>query len=439
VSLLILPDWLVTTPTELPREGWGLRVLDGKVDSVGPHRELVARHPTDEVFAASGKVVMPGFVDAHIHLYGVLAHGIPLLEAPDGFWSFLRDFWWPKVEDALDQEMIGAATDWVCGELLRSGTTTFLDILEAPKAIPEALMVQRAVVESRGIRGILSFEATERISPENGRLGLEENARCIEEGRRRPGLVSGLMSYHTSFTCSPGFIKETFERAAELDVPCHAHCNEGSHEADWCLEHYGKRTIEFYDDLGVLTPRFLASQCVQLSDRERALIAERGVRAAHMPLSNCEVGGGIAPVPEMLDAGVTIGLGSDGYINDFYQVLRGAFLLHKARLRDPGVMPAARVLHMATQGGATALGLSGVGRLDPGCEADLQVVDCVFPTPVTVHNLYDQLVLWRSRRHVSDVMVAGRWRVRKGELLGADLAAMRDRLHHQAERLWSRA
>ena len=100
-----------------------------------------------------------------------------------------------------------------------------------------------------------------------------------------------------------------------------------------------------------------------------------------MPLSNCEVGGGIAPVPDLVAAGVTVGLGSDGYITDFFEVMRGAFLIHKAYRQDPRVMPASLVWRLATEGGAQALGFSNVGRLAPGWQADLQLIDSVFPTP----------------------------------------------------------
>ena len=122
-----------------------------------------------------GQALAPGFVDAHTHLYGVLAHGIPLDKAPSGFWPFLVDFWWPLVEDQLDHEMICAATDLNLTHMLRSGITSFYDCTEAPNAIPGCLAAQAEVVRTRGIRGILSFEATERLSPENGQRGLQEN------------------------------------------------------------------------------------------------------------------------------------------------------------------------------------------------------------------------------------------------------------------------
>jgi 5-methylthioadenosine/S-adenosylhomocysteine deaminase len=374
-----------------------------------------------------------------VHLYGVLAHGISMAKAPSGFWPFLEEFWWPRIEDALDHDMITSATEWVVGELLRSGVTSFYDILEAPYALPGALLAQKAVVERLGARGVLSFEATERVNPTNASLGLRENVELIETCRRDQSLVNGLMSWHTTFTCSPSFVERAVGLARDLGVRYHAHVNEGVHEGEWCMENRGMRTVEMYDSLGVATPDLVASQCVQLSERERSIIAERGVNVTHMPLANCEVGGGIAPVPELVAAGVTMGLGSDGYVNDFFEVMRAACLLHKGRLQDPGVMPAATVFEMATSGGARALGLDQVGELRPGWLADLQVIDADLPTPVTAHNLFDQLVLWRNASHVSDVMVNGAWRVRGGEVYGLDRDRARARVHEQARRLWAKA
>ena len=438
---ILWPSWLLADASAPPVAGHGVRVIDGLVDAVGPVDSLMADYPDDSVLEFPDQVVIPGFVNAHVHMYGLLAHGIPLDAAPSGFWPFLEDFWWPKVEDRLDHAMLVAAADWACTEMLRSGTTTFLDILEAPNALPGGLDVQADVVRRAGIRGILSFEATERSGSEVGVAGLEENQHFVEACRRGSGkdLLSGLISIHTLFTCSDEFVREAFGRALELGVLVHAHCNEGVHEGEWCEAHHGHRTLEHYAALGVAGPNFLASQVVHLSDIEQRIVAEHGVRCSHMPLANGEVGGGIAPIPELLDAGVTVGLGSDGYINDMYEVMRSAFLIHKARLRDPGVMDAHRVLAMATTGGGAALALERVGRLAPGWSADLQVVDGRFPTPVTEANLAEQLVLFRTAHHVEAVMVAGQWRVRSGQIVGVDPDQQRARLHEQALRLWSAA
>ncbi|KAA3660683.1 MAG: amidohydrolase [Chloroflexi bacterium] len=435
-GILILGDWLITTPHVSPKRNWGVRIVGDKVDAIGTHQQLKETYPEDSIHDASGHVIAPGFVNAHVHLYGVLAHGIPLENAPSDFWGFLADFWWPLVEDALDHDMIAAATDWGCVEMLRSGITSFYDILEAPYAIPEALFAQKEVVERRGLRGILSFEATERVSKENGQLGLRENAKFIKQCQKEAGLVQGLMCFHTTFTCSAPFIRQAFEMGADLGVLTHCHCNEGVHEPEYALKHFGKRTLEYYEDLGVTGPGMMASQCVQLSEKERAIIAEHDIKVTHMPLSNCEVGGGIAPVPEQLAAGVTLGLGSDGYINDFFEVMRGAFLIHKANHQNPQVMPAHDVWYLATEGGARSLGWENIGRLEPGWAADLQVIDTRFPTPAAEHNLYDQLLLWRNYTHIRDVMVRGQWRKQNGTLVGVDVDAVRAKVQSNAGRMW---
>jgi 5-methylthioadenosine/S-adenosylhomocysteine deaminase len=436
---IVTSDWVLPAWDAPPIRDGAVRIVGTGIDAVGPAASLVSDHPGDSVVTTAGSCVLPGFVNAHTHLYGTLAHGIPV-DPVDSFWSFLADYWWPKVEDRLDHDMIVAATEWVCAEMLRTGTTSFYDIVEAPHALPGVLLAQKDAVDRAGLRGILSFEATERVSAANGVLGLAENEALIEACRvDASSIVSGAMCFHTTFTCPETFIRSAFALGAEHDVFVHAHVNEGVHEGLWNERERGMRTFEWYARMGLLSSRFLASQCVQLSSAEVDLVASSGVRVSHMPMANGEVGGGIAPIPELLARGVTVGLGSDGYVNDMFEEMRSAFLLHKARLLDPAAMPGRDVLRMATQGGADALGLSNVGRLEPGWLADLQVVNMRMPTPVTAHNLIDQLVLWRSGRHVTDVMVHGTWRVQGGEVLGADIEKLRARTIEQAARLWSAA
>ncbi|MDG2427002.1 MAG: amidohydrolase family protein [Acidimicrobiales bacterium] len=444
VGIILCPDWLLADAETEPIQAGAVRIVDNTVDAVGLGSALIARHPEDDVIDLPDRIILPGFVNAHVHMYGLLAHGIPLDAAPKGFWSFLKDFWWPKVEDRLDHEMVAAAADWACTEMLRSGTTTFLDILEAPNTLPEGLEAQAGAVERSGLRGILSFECTERSGAAVAAAGLKENVRFIEtcrhvRGNKTTSLLSGLISIHTLFTCSDDFIHEVFNQALDLNVLLHAHCNEGIHEGEWCEANYGHRTLEHYEHLGVAGPNFLASQVVHLSATEQRILSDRNVRCSHMPMANAEVGGGVAPIPELRGAGVTVGLGSDGYVNDLYEVARSAFLIHKARLQDPGVMDAHQVLAMATTGGSEALGLERVGRLAPGWSADLQVIDSRFPTPTTTANLAEQVVLFRNGQHVESVMVAGKWRVRNGELVTGDPDAQRAHLQQQALRLWSAA
>ena len=441
---LILGQILWADTTQPPKPGWGVAVEEGRVAATGSHADLRARFPQANVVEANDCVITPAFVNAHHHMYGVLAHGIPLEEAPAGFWPFLEDFWWPRVEDRLTHDLIAAATDWACLEMMRSGVTTFYDCLEAPHAllrqaqdaVPGTLEVEAEVVRRWGLRGVLSFEATERVSAENGELGLRENSDFIASCRARGGLVSGMMCFHTSFTCSADFIHRAFSLAAERGAKVHMHLSEGIHEPEYCLSHFSARPVAYYDQLGVLGERVLASQCVQVDAEEIALLARRGTHVSHQPLSNCEVGGGFAPVPEMLAAGINVALGSDGYVNNFFEVMRAAALIPKARLLDPGAMPADAVWTMATRNGARALGFDDLGLLVPGHQADLLLISADLPTPLASHNLADQLLLWRNPSDLRGVMCAGEWLLRDGKVFGVNEEAVRTRVVEAARRLW---
>lgn len=434
--ILILGKMLWADTTQAPRFNWGVAVEGSRVITAASHADLRARYPEARVVQALDCVITPSFVNAHHHMYGVLSHGIPLDAAPEGFWPFLDDFWWPRVEDRLTHELIAAATDWACLEMVRSGVTTFYDCLEAPYALPGALDVEARIVRRRGLRGVLSFEATQRVSPENGELGLRENARFIDACQARGGLVSGMMCIHTTFTCSADFIRRAFALAGERNARVHMHLSEGTYEPEHCLTHFGVRPAMYYDQLGVLGPHVLASQCVQVDDREIDLLARRGVHIAHQPISNCEVGGGFAPVPEMLSAGANVALGTDGYVNNPFEVMRSAALMPKARLLDPAAMPPSSVWTMATKGGARALGFGDLGTLAPGCQADLLLIQEDLPTPLTEHNVAEQLLLWRNPDDLRGVMCAGTWLMRDGEVLGIDVEAVRANAVEAAARLW---
>ena len=438
-GLLIFPQWLVTAALEEPKQGFGIRVVDDQITEVGPKNELLSQYPEDEIWERPDQVLLPAFVDAHTHLYGILAHGIPLTKAPDGFMPFLEDFWWPLVEDQLDSELVNAATDWNCSQMIRSGVTAFYDCTEAPYSLPGVLLRQAEVVKKWGIRGILSFEATQRVSQENGDLGLKENLEMIAWGRQDGGLVQGLMCFHTTFTCSDEFILKAFELAKEQGVLTHMHCSEGHFEPNEMLKRNGLRTIEHYDALGVLGPDMLVSQCVQISQNEIDLLAKRGARVTSMPLSNCEVGGGIAPLPQLTSAGVTVGLGSDGYITDFFEVMRGAFLIHKANQTDPRVMPANLVWHLATYGGAQAIGMENLGCVKPGWKADFMLVKPTLPTPISAHNIYEQLLLYCNASNVDTVVAAGKLKKTNGVVLDADIETLREKSQQAAARLWQKA
>lgn len=315
-AAIIKPDY-VLTPQGL-KEGWGVRIEEGRIACVGPWDSLGGGSNEEaQTVCLPGQMLLPGFVNGHNHMYGVLSHGITAEAMVTDFSDYLKDFWWPCVEDRVDHDLARITARWACVEMIDSGVTSFVDILEGPNSIPGALEVEKEEVEKAGLRGYLSFEACERKSRENGMLGLKENFDFAKACNEEKGLVKGVMSIHTLFTCGEDFIREAKRMADEAGCLLHMHMSESDLEPAWAREHLGTTPAEAYDGMGCLDGNVLASQLVQVTDKEIAILAEKGVKGISMPLSNCEVGGGIAPIEKMLEAGMTVGLGTDGYVNNF--------------------------------------------------------------------------------------------------------------------------
>lgn len=430
---IIKGAWVMTE--EGLKKDYGVKIKGNEIIRIGPNKELAAEDGEEEI-TLPDQMILPGFVNGHNHMYGFLSHGITADAMVTEFASFLDDFWWPYVEDRLNHELVAATAQWACVEMVESGVTAFVDILEGPNAIPGALETERQVITGAGLRGRLSFEACERVSRENGELGVKENLDFIRRHNREDNLVQGLNSIHTLFTGSGDFIRSAKARADELGAVTHMHLSESIFEPRWCREHYGKLPVEVYEEWGFLDQNVLASQVVQASDRELDILARHGVKAVTMPLSNCEVGGGFAPVTRMLQRGIPVGLGSDGYINNFFEVMRGAFLVHKANQQNPQVMPAETVYKMATSMGAEAAGLTRCGVLKEGNYADLITLSLALPTPVNEQNVYDQIVLFANPEQVKYVMVNGAWLKRDGRLMTIEKEKARQTLYRAAETFW---
>ena len=419
------------------KKDWGVRIEGDTITESGPN-QLLTGAKDDLVIEIPGRLIAPGFINGHTHMYGVLSHGITMEAEVSEFSSFLEAFWWPLVEDRINHELAEKTTRWACVEMIRSGITTFLDVLEGPNSLPGPLEIEAGVVEEVGLRGILCFEACQRISRENGELGLEENSNFVKRYNHQGGLIQGLISVHTLFTADREYLIQAKRLADQLGCDIHMHLSESVFEPNWSLENYGKRPVEVYDNMGYLGPNVVASQGVQLEPDEIYILAERRVRLIHMPLSNCEVGGGIAPVPAMLAKGIPVGLGTDGYINNFFEAMRGAFLLQKAHHQDPMIMPAGDVYAMGTAMGGRALGRKDLGEIKVGNKADLITINLDTPTPINSHNIYEQLILFRNPGDVIDMMVAGVFLMRERELLTIDEEKTRAEIREAAERFWKR-
>lgn len=430
----IMAKWLIQSADEV-REDQGLVIEDGVIVDVAPNSKLVGMKDIED---ARDCMVCPSFVNTHMHMYGILSHGKskPAYLNELSLKPYLEAYWWPEVEDRMDQERAQITAAYGCVDMIRSGTTCFSDILEAPYAGPGVLAKEAEVVERAGMKAILSLESSERVSHENGMEALEENRSFILAQRAKSSDVRGMMCTHTAFSCSPDFLRHARQMARELGSKLQLHMSEGADESAYCHEKYGKSPAAFYADLSFWDEDVLATQCVVMDPVEIALLARYGVSVSHQPISNSGCGHGIAPVVEMLREHIKVGLGSDGNDNNMFSIMNTAGYLQRASHLLRAVLPAGELFDMATRRGAEILGFQRVGTLHPGMQADYLAVRADLPTPVNTQNAVGQLVSFRGAGDIVLVAANGQYLYRDGQVLTMDEKKVRGTLLEAAAEFW---
>jgi len=434
----VLGRYLVTSAHEEPRFGWGIRIEGNKITAIEPNDDLKKKTGSSTLIDASDKIIMPGFVNTHIHMYAMMAHGMPAIHPWTDLYYDLVDSWWPLVEDQMDHESIRVSAELAAATSIRSGVTTICDVMEAPHALPGCLDVAEKVIDKSGLRAVLCFESTERVSPKNAQMGLDENASFIRNHPADKGRISGMMCVHTTFSCSLAFLKKGRQLADKLGSFIHMHLSESQYEAIHCLRTYGKLPLEVYEDIGYLGKDVLASQCVHVRPREIPIMAKHGINVSHQPMSNADPGCGVAPIPVYLVNGINVGIGTDGHTKNHFEVLRSAIHIHRGHRVDGTVMPANTVFDMATSMGARAIGLDNLGSIKNGNLADVVLLDTDFSAPVTKGNLIDLVVYYREPQHVKTVIIDGELVMKDGNLLTLDEGRINAEAQATALRLWEK-
>jgi cytosine/adenosine deaminase-related metal-dependent hydrolase len=303
-------------------------------------------------------VIFPGFVCAHTHLYSALLRGAPMdIIPPTDFTQNLQRIWWP-MDEALTLEDAYTSTLYAVHELALNGVTAYLDTYSGPNSIEGSLDRISKATQDIGTRGVICFEATERRSEKEGIRGLEENRRFISQNDPQRTKVHGIYCLHASFTVTNELIHKTVEYASKTDSFKTIHTSEGLGDLHHNLEKYGKRTIERLNDEGFLGPKTALAHAVHIDQHEIDLIAETQTNIAHNPKSNELNAVGVAQIPTMLNKGINIGVGNDGFIYDAIENMRTAYLMHKLNHRNPSQVPTPlQVVQMITINAAQAIGL----------------------------------------------------------------------------------
>ncbi len=413
-----------------------IRVSNGKIAEI---RSGEPRSSTDTIVDASGCVVIPGLITAHTHLYGILLRGASLnIKPPTDFAQVLQRVWW-AVDSALTVEDAYASALSASADMLRNGSTFYADTYSGPNSIEGSLEAIARGTKEVGMRGMVAFEITERNNPDEARRGLLEGINFINS-LHDDDLISGMMSLHASFTVGDEIVSKAVEEAKNLDIPITVHTSEGLVDLYHNLETSGERTVERLNRLGVLGKKTVLAHCVHVNDHEMDLIAKAGSSVAHNPMSNMLNAVGIAPVPSMLERGITIGLGNDGWIYDPFENMRCALTIHKLASGNPSAIGPNEIFKMVTLDGARCYGMERkIGSLEKNKLADIVILDgSNVPTPLTKDSAIGHLLNTFSGGNVRDVFVGGKQVVKNRQLTSISDERVAKISRDSATGLWSR-
>lgn len=391
------------------------------------------KEKADVVIDAKGKVVLPGLINDHTHLAMVLLRGV----ADDmALMPWLETKIWP-IEKNLRAEDCYAGALLGCLEMIKSGTTCFADQYFFMENVARA-------VEEAGMRASLSYGIIELGDSKRRESELRAGEKLVKERNgTAKGRITTMFGPHAAYTCSPECLMKVKELAKKYKVGIHTHISETQEEVEQITEKYGKRPVEHLDAIGFLGPEVLAAHCVWVTEREIKILKERGVKPVHNPISNMKTASGVAPVQEMLDAGIPVALGTDGAASnnalDMINEMKFAALLNKVHKLNPIIVSAATTLEMATINGAIGLGLGKkIGSLEVGKKADIIIVDFKKPHLTPLHNVVSHLVYSAVSSDVDTTIVDGKILMQGREVLALDEDKVLERAQKTSDDLLAR-
>jgi len=435
---LIIPRWCVPVePAGAVLEDHAVAVIEGRIAALLPREQALVEYQPSVVIERPNHVLIPGLVNAHTHaamtLFRGLADDMPLE-------AWLHEGIWPAERRWVSAEMVRDGTELAIAEMIRSGITCFSDQYFYPEIVAEAAvdLSMRAVVATP----VVDFPTG---WARDANEYLQKAADLVHDPYADHPLVTTAFAPHSTFALSDESFAALRVLADQLDVRVQIHLHETAAEVEISLRETGKRPYERLVDAGLVNRSLLAVHAVHLDNEEIARFSEAGVSIAHCPNSNLKLASGIAPIAKYRRAGLNVALGTDGAASnntlDMFAEMKTAALLAKARADNASVVSASEALHMATLGGARALGLEqSLGSIEAGKLADLTCVDLGTLNSQPVYDVISQLVYTVRADQVADVWIAGRHQLENGQFAQIDVESVvargnewRDRISETGE------
>jgi 5-methylthioadenosine/S-adenosylhomocysteine deaminase len=417
-------------------EGGEVAIAGDKILEVGEGDSLRQSYPEAETLDCAGRILMPGLVNAHTHTPMTLLRGLAddrRLEV------WLLGYMMPVEREFVSPEFCQLGARIACAEMIRSGVTCFADMFYFEDIVASA--VAEAGMRALCGQTVLKFPAPDAAAYEDSLSATHE---FLVHWKDHP-LITPSVAPHAAYTTTPEILRACTAMAVEYDVPLQIHISETLEEVEGWRDAYDMPIVPWVKKQGILDAKVLAAHCVHIDDGEIHTLQHAGAGVAHNPTSNMKLASGFAPVIEMLEAGLAVGIGTDGPSSnndlDMFEEIRLAAFLAKGISGDPTALPARQVLTMATRLGAEALHLGDIaGSIEPGKRADLILLDTD-----TLHNsphfhhepdaIYARIIYAAKSTDVTDVMVNGRWLMRDRQLTTLDERRLLEAAEEYARRI----
>ncbi len=377
-----------------------IAVKDGEIIEIGKKEELEEKYRSEKKINASDKIVMPGLINTHTHLGMTLFRGVN--DDISGM-KWLERAW--KIESNLTETDVYWASKLGALEFIKTGTTTFSDHYFNTDKVAD-------VVKETGIRGVLARPIFDEGGPD-----IDTSLKTGMKFTRKydgyaDGRVKTLIGPHATYSCSPALLEEIGEIARKEGYGVHIHMAEGEDEIEDLEEKYGKRPVKYLEDTGILKSHLIGAHAVYVNEEEISILKENNINVSHQPTAKMRGGEKAAPIPEMLNQGVNVSMGTDGAGSknhlDLFSEMNISALINKFAYKSPTAITAWEILEMATINGAKSLGLEDkIGSIEPGKKADLILISTDKPEFTPYHNLPSMLVYGTDGSNVDSVIVDG--------------------------------
>jgi putative selenium metabolism protein SsnA len=419
--------------------GYGILVTDGRITRIAPVEEF--RGVYDTIVDARGGLILPGFINAHMHYYSTMVRGLGKAEPASDFVGVLNNLWW-RLDKALTLEDCYYSTLVVLLEAIRNGTTTLIDHHASPHAVTGSLNRISEAVKAAGVRSCLCYEVSDRDGEAIARQGIEENESFIHKCQKENDpLLRALFGLHASFTISDQTLSAAAERAGALKTGFHIHVAEAESDQQYNEKNFGLRVVERLQKFNVLGRDSIAVHCVHVSEREMDILAKTDTSVVHNPQSNMNNAVGIADIIAMQRRGIRVGLGTDAMTVNMREELRVALWAQHLLHRNPsvGFMECVDMLFSSNAAIASRLWNIPLGELTEGAAGDVAILRYYAPTPLNEETVFGHLVFGIPSAPVVTTIVNGVVLMQDGLLkIYVDEERIAARSRELAAALWNR-